>query len=85
MAPVSADKYQADIAKGCSKSAGGTYRTLRWPDEIPGLGPRCLSVFSRCSFCPPGIHISVAGTWCTYGGRPVCEACAIDEAARRAA
>lgn len=77
---MSDQRYAADIAKGCSKSAGGTYRTLRWPDEIPGLGARALGVFATCDACPKGIHPSVSGTWVTYGGRPFCEACAIDAA-----
>lgn len=82
---MSDQRYAADIVKGASKSAGGTYRTLRWPDEIPGVGPRALGVFARCASCPKGMHMSVAGTWCTYGGRPFCEGCAIDAATKAAA
>lgn len=82
---MSDPRYAADIAKGCSLSAGGTYSRWRWPEEIPGMGARGLGKFDRCVLCPPAIHISVAGTWATYGGKPVCEACAVDEAARRTA
>jgi len=80
---MSDKRYQADIQKGCSLSSGGSQRGFRWPEEIPGLGPRVLAVFARCALCPPGIHIAVAGTFVEYGGRAICEACAIDEAARR--
>jgi hypothetical protein len=82
---MSKSKYTADLTKGIALSSGGSQRGFRWPAEIPGLGPRSLSVFSRCAHCPAGIHICVAGTFVVFGGVPLCEACAIDEAARRTA
>lgn len=81
---MSDSKYTADITKGIALSSGGSSRGFRWPDEIPGLGPRVLSVFARCADCPKGIHISAASTWIKYGGRPLCERCAIDLAAKAA-
>jgi len=78
-------RYVADIARGASKSAGGTYRGLRWPDEIRGLGLRTLGVFTRCASCPKGIALHVCGTWIRYGGRAFCEACAIEAAAKAGA
>lgn len=74
---MSRSKYTADITKGIVLSSGGSFRAFRWPDAIPGLGARALGVFGRCESCPTGIHIAASGTWCTYGGRPVCEACAL--------
>jgi hypothetical protein len=74
---VSDSKYTADITKGIALSAGGLNRRWRWPESIPGLGPRALGKFSRCEFCPKGIHIAVAGTWAVYGGRAICETCAV--------
>jgi hypothetical protein len=73
---MSDPRYAPGIAQGCAASSGGMYRSFRWPDELPGVGSRALGKFARCVFCPEGIHIAVAGTWTTYGGRPVCEHCA---------
>lgn len=78
---MSDSKYQADITKGIALSAGGLNRAWRWPDAIPGLGPRDLGTFARCEFCPKGIHIAAAGTWARYGGRAICETCAVLKAA----
>ena len=82
---MSDQRYAADITKGLVLSAGGTQRSFRWPDEIPGLGGRVLGAFTRCAFCPPRTHIAQAWTWVTYGGKPACEACAVREATARAA
>ena len=82
---MSDSKYKADIAKGISLSSGGSIRPWRWPEIIPSLGPRALGTFARCEFCPPGIHIAAAGTWARYGGKAVCETCAVLKAAEAGA
>jgi hypothetical protein len=40
-----------------------------WPASLTGLGPRTVHPLSPCADCG-------GGTWCSYGARPLCLACA---------
>jgi hypothetical protein len=47
-----------------------------WPASLPGLGSFVGGQrYSRCIFCPPAKRLD-AYTFGTYGGKPVCLACA---------
>lgn len=48
-----------------------------WPDELLGLGPRCIGAYTSCTGC--GV-----GSWVRYGGRALCCPCATAWAVRHA-
>jgi hypothetical protein len=77
-------RYAAGVLQGIKLHGGGVGRGALWPDALPGYGPRKVGDFGRCSRCPPGTHMRLAGTFARYGTVRLCRACARELAEVRA-
>jgi hypothetical protein len=65
------DRQHARDHAACEPEAGpsGLRDTSGWLIALPGLGRRGVGPYTPCSRC-------AAGTFCVYGGRPLCLGCA---------